>query len=173
MQRGGSEHDPCHLALIMDNTSHYSRLRAKVFCRRVEGRQRRVFRGYVSQWGLFPARPTWQHVCCVMEKSKSLPVNQFSAPCMLPRAEWQQKIQPQTSKHNMPGKKNKMCFKDFLLFSSRLGLCSVWHLYKILHIYSAYITLGRTFWLVSSLSLGYHSKIKLVFILWLLYFYFS
>lgn len=39
-----------------------------------------------------------KHVCCVMEKSKSLPVNQFSAPCMLPRAEWQEEIQPQANK---------------------------------------------------------------------------
>lgn len=153
MQHGGSEHDPCHLALIMDNTSHYSRLRAKVFCRRVEGRQRRAFRGYVSQWGLFPARPTWQHVCCVMEKSKSLPVNQFSAPCMLPRAEWQQKIQPQTSKHNMPGKKNQNVLQRlFVVFKLFRCLCSVWHLYNTLDIYRAYVTLGGTFWSAGSLS---------------------
>lgn len=30
MQHGGSEHDPCRLFLIMDNTSHYSQQWAKV-----------------------------------------------------------------------------------------------------------------------------------------------
>lgn len=96
----------------MDNTSHYSQLWAKV-ASQVE----RKTVACLPFWFFFFFSPLpssgirepmkvvssmhtrpGKHVCCVMEKSKSLPVNQFSAPCMLPRAEWQEEIQPQANK---------------------------------------------------------------------------
>lgn len=101
------------LSSVSNNGQHKSLQSAvgKSYVAGWEGRQWHVCSSFFLSFSHPLLKDTWaaegcfqqhtrpgKHVCCVMEKSKSLPANQFSAPCMLPRAEWQQKIQPQTNK---------------------------------------------------------------------------